>query len=69
MFEAEVWVAIAFVLFVGLLGYVGAHARLLKGIDDRRERIKSDLNEARRLKAEAEALLATYRRRLQEAER
>jgi F-type H+-transporting ATPase subunit b len=69
MFEAEFWVAVAFVVFIGVLGYVGAHARLLKGIDGRRERIKSGLDEARRLKAEAEALLATYRRKQQEAER
>jgi F-type H+-transporting ATPase subunit b len=69
MFEAEFWVAVAFVVFVGVLGYIGVHTRLLKGIDERRERIKSELDEARRLKAEAEALLATYRRRQQEAER
>jgi F-type H+-transporting ATPase subunit b len=69
MFEAEFWVAVAFVVLLGVLGYVGAHTRLLKGIDGRRERIKSELDEARRLKAEAEALLATYRRRQQEAER
>src|SRR5262249_36342919 len=41
---------------------------LLKSIDDRRERIKAEFDEARRLKAEAEALLATYRRKQQEAE-
>jgi F-type H+-transporting ATPase subunit b len=69
MFEAEFWVAVAFVAFIGMLGYIGVHTRLLKGIDERRERIKSELDEARRLKAEAEALLATYRRRQQEAER
>ena len=39
-----------------------------KSIDDRRERIKAEFDEARRLKAEAEALLATYRRKQQEAE-
>jgi F-type H+-transporting ATPase subunit b len=69
MFEAEFWVAVAFVIFVGVLGYVQAHKRLVKSIDDRRERIKAELDEARRLKAEAEALLATYRRKQQEAER
>ena len=69
MFEAEFWVAVAFVVFIGVLGYIGGHTRLLKGIDGRRERIKSELDEARRLKAEAEALLATYRRKQQEAER
>ena len=69
MFEAEFWVAVAFVMFVGVLGYFRAHKLLVKSIDDRWERIKAELDEARRLKAEAEALLATYRRKQQEAER
>ena len=68
MFEAEFWVAIAFLVFVGVLGYFGVHRRLVKGIDDRRDRIKAELDEARRLKAEAEALLAQYRRKQHEAE-
>jgi F-type H+-transporting ATPase subunit b len=69
MFEAEFWVAVAFINFVGVLGYFGAHRRLVNSIDDRRDRIEAELDEARRLKAEAEALLATYRRKHQEAER
>ena len=68
MFEAEFWVAVAFVIFIGVLGYFRVHELLLKSIDDRRERIKAEFDEARRLKAEAEALLATYRRKQQEAE-
>ena len=35
MFEAEFWVAVAFVLFMGVLGYFGVHKLMLKGIDDR----------------------------------
>ena len=69
MFEAEFWVAVAFIIFVGVLGYFGAHRRLVNSIDDRRERIKAELDEARRLKSEAEALLASYRRKQQDAER
>ena len=68
MFEAEFWVAVAFVIFIGVLGYFRVHKLLLKSIDDRRERIKAEFDEARRLKTEAEALLATYRRKQQEAE-
>jgi F-type H+-transporting ATPase subunit b len=68
MFEAEFWVAVAFVIFIGVLGYFRVHELLLKSIDDRRERIKAEFDEARRLKAEAETLLATYRRKQQEAE-
>jgi F-type H+-transporting ATPase subunit b len=69
MLEAEFWVAAAFVIFLGVLGYLGAHKLLLSGIDERRERIKSELDEARRLKSEAEALLAQYKHKQQDAER
>ena len=68
MFEAEFWVAVAFIIFVGVLAYFGAHRRLVGGIDERRHRIVAELEEARRLKAEAEALLAQYRRKQEEAE-
>jgi F-type H+-transporting ATPase subunit b len=68
MFEAEFWVAVAFIIFVGTLVYLGVHRRLLKGIDGRRERITAELDEARRLRSEAEALLATYQRKQHEAE-
>jgi F-type H+-transporting ATPase subunit b len=68
MFEAEFWVAVSFVVFVAVLGYFGVHKLMVKGIDDRRDRIKAELDEARRLKAEAEALLAQYRRKQHEAE-
>jgi F-type H+-transporting ATPase subunit b len=69
MLEAEFWVAVAFVIFVGVLGYFGAHRTLVKGIDDRRDRIKAELDEARRLKEEAQALLAGYERKQQDVER
>jgi F-type H+-transporting ATPase subunit b len=68
MLEAETWVAIAFFLFLGVLGYYGVHTRLLQRIDGRRDRIKAELDEARRLKEEAQALLAGYRRKQQEVE-
>ncbi|HEY6995995.1 MAG TPA: ATP F0F1 synthase subunit B [Xanthobacteraceae bacterium] len=68
MFEAEFWVAVAFIIFVGTLAYFKVHQHLVKSIDGRRERIKAELEEALRLKAEAEALFATYQRKQQEAE-
>ncbi len=69
MFEAEFWVAVAFLIFVGVLAYFRIHELLLKAIDERRNRIKAELDEARRLKEEAQALLERYRRKEQEAER
>ena len=68
MFEAEFWVAVAFFVFVAFLGYVGAHRMILASLDQRRDKIKSELDEARRLREEAEKLLAEYRRRQQDAE-
>ncbi len=68
MIEAEAWVAIAFVLFLGLLVYLGAHRRVIDGIDARRARIKAELDEAVRLREEAQAVLAEFERKGREAE-
>jgi F-type H+-transporting ATPase subunit b len=68
LMEAETWVAIAFVVFVLGLGYLGVHKTVLGALDKRGERIKAELDEARRLKDEAMALLAEYQRKRQEAE-
>jgi F-type H+-transporting ATPase subunit b len=68
MFEAEFWVAVAFVLFIALLLYMGVHRMLTNALDQRSARIKGDLDEARRLKDEARALLADYQRKKNEAE-
>ncbi len=69
MFEAEFWVAVAFVIFLGVLGYVGVHKKVLDALDQRAARVKAELDEARRLRQEAEALLAEYQRKQREAER
>ncbi len=66
--EAEAWVAIAFVIFLGLLIYMGAHRRVIDGIDARQARIKFELDEAVRLRQEAQSVLAEYERKGREAE-
>ena len=68
MFGAEFWVAAAFVIFVGILIYLGVHTRIVDVLDQRAARIKSDLDAARTLKEEALALLTEYKRKQQEAE-
>jgi F-type H+-transporting ATPase subunit b len=68
-FEAEFWVAVAFVLLMGVFAYVGVHRTLLTALDHRAERIKAELDDASRLKAEAASLLAEYKTRRQSAER
>jgi F-type H+-transporting ATPase subunit b len=66
--EAEAWVAIAFVLFLGLLVYLGAHRKVIDAIDARQARIKAELDEAVRLRQEAQAVLAEFERKAREAE-
>ncbi len=66
--EPEFWVAIAFVIFVAGLGYLGVHRIIAKSLDERAGRIKAELDEARKLKNEAAQLLAQYQRKRQEAE-
>jgi F-type H+-transporting ATPase subunit b len=65
----EFWVAVAFLIFIGVLIYAGVHRKVIEALDHRAARIKSELDDARRLRDEAAALLAEYRRRQQDAER
>ena len=67
-FEAETWVAIGFVVFVAMLLSIGVHRTIGKALDDRSARIKAELDEARKLRDEASALLAEYQRKRREAE-
>jgi len=68
MQETENWVAIGFLCFVGLLIYLGVHRKVTVSLDQRQARIKSELDEAVRLKQEAQALLAEFERKGREAE-
>jgi F-type H+-transporting ATPase subunit b len=64
---AEFWVAASFVLFVGLVLYLGAHKKVAEALDARAARIAKELEEARRLRVEAETVLADYRRKQADA--
>jgi F-type H+-transporting ATPase subunit b len=60
------WVAIAFFVFVGLIVWK-ARTAILNGIDARAERIKAELDEAQRLREEAQKTLAEYKRKQRDA--
>jgi F-type H+-transporting ATPase subunit b len=66
--EPEFWVAVAFFILMGVFAYFGVHRTVLKALDHRSERIKAELDDARRLKEEAAKLLAEYRARRASAE-
>jgi F-type H+-transporting ATPase subunit b len=58
--DAEVFVAIAFLLFIGAVVYFGLHNKINEMLDKRAAAIKTELDEATRLRTEAAALLASF---------
>lgn len=59
-------VTIAFLCFIGILVYFKVPGLLGKLLDKRAEGIRSDLDEARRLRHEAQEIYASYERRQRE---
>ena len=60
------WILVAFVLFVGVVAKK-AYTRVTSGLDARAERIRGELEEARRLREEAQVLLASFQKKQREA--
>jgi len=67
--EPEFWVAVAFVILMGIFAYIGVHRTILTTLDHRSERIRSELEDAQRLKQDAAKLLAEYKARRATTER
>jgi len=67
--DSRFYILVALVLFFGLLIWKGVHKAIAKGLDDRAATISNDLDEARRLREEAQTLLASYHRKQSEAEK
>ena len=55
--EPEFWVAVAFFILMGVFAYLGVHRTVLTTLDHRRDRIRGELDDARRLKEEAAKVL------------
>ena len=67
-FDAEFFVLLGFLVFVGVLVYFGAHRIVLKALDARGEAIAAELAQAAKLREEATALLASFEKKTAEAE-
>lgn len=67
-FTPEFWVLVAFLIFMGIAAYAGAFNKIIDALDGRGRRVRAELDEARRLREEAAAVLADYRKRAKEAE-
>jgi F-type H+-transporting ATPase subunit b len=68
-YEPEFWVAVAFLIFLGIVAWAGGFRTMLQALDARGKRVQAELDEARRLREEAARVLADYRTRREEAER
>jgi F-type H+-transporting ATPase subunit b len=66
--EPEFWVAVGFLLVIALLVWKGVPGMVAKMLDQRAAVIAAELDEARRLRTEAAALLADYQKRAAGAE-
>ena len=67
--DATFWAFAAFAVFFALVFYMKAPGKMGSALDKRAEAIKAELDEARRLRDDAQGILAEYQRKRQNAER
>lgn len=67
--HAESWVLVSFLLFVGLLIYLKVPKIVGRVLDEHSFQVKSQLDEARKLRDEAALLLANYKKKQVDAEK
>lgn len=65
--DAETWVAVSFLIFVAFMLWKGLKP-MLGALDARAAKIKQELDDAQRLREEAQKLLAEYQRKERDAE-
>ena len=63
-FDATFWVAVSFVLFVGVLLYFKVPQKIFTTLDESINKIKKDIEEAEKLKEEAKNILSDYEAKL-----
>ncbi len=67
--DATFWATVALVIFLGVIIYFKVPGVIVKSLDARADKIRAELEEARRLREEAQQLLAEYQRKRKEAEK
>ncbi|MER8712254.1 F0F1 ATP synthase subunit B [Mesorhizobium sp. M1295] len=65
---ATLWATVALIIFLGIAIYIKVPGMIAKALDARADKISSELEEARRLREEAQQLLGQYQRKRKEAE-
>lgn len=68
MIDSSFWAFVGLILFFGILVYFKVPGLVIGALDRRGDKIRNELEEARRLREEAQQLLAEYQRKRTEAE-
>jgi F-type H+-transporting ATPase subunit b len=68
-FDQTFYALLGLIIFIGIVIYYKIPAVVGKALDARADRIRDELEEARRLREEAQTLLAEYQRKRKEAEK
>ncbi len=68
-FDQTFFALVALVMFLGVVYYAGAHKKAAAALDDRAKLISKELNDAKQLRLDAEALLADYKQKRVDAEK
>jgi F-type H+-transporting ATPase subunit b len=67
--DATFWATVAFLIFLAIVFYMKVPGAISKSLDARADRIRTELEDARKLREEAPQLLAEYQRKRKEAEK
>jgi len=67
--DATFWATIALLIFIGVVVYMKVPAMIAKALDERAAKIRNELEEAQRLRQEAQQLLTEFQKRRKEAEK
>jgi F-type H+-transporting ATPase subunit b len=67
--EEHFWVGLAFLVLLGILGWAGVHRFAWKALGDAGAKVQAQLDEAAKLREEAQALLAEIQTQRANAER
>ncbi|MCM2291299.1 F0F1 ATP synthase subunit B [Allorhizobium sp. BGMRC 0089] len=67
-FDNTFYAFVGLIIFIGLLVYLKVPGMMAKSLDERANNIRDELSEAKRLREEAQQLLADYQAKRKEAE-
>ena len=67
--EYEFWTGLALLVFLGLMLFLGVHKVAAKALDSKAVKIQAELDEAKHLREEAQALLTSLKAQREESEK